>query len=33
MSPTYPSTPASNVTNITNGFNAQQNGTLCTTGP
>jgi hypothetical protein len=27
------STPASNVSNITNGFNSQQNGTLCTTGP
>jgi hypothetical protein len=33
MSPTYPSTPASNVTNISNGFNAQQNGTLCSKGP
>jgi hypothetical protein len=31
MSPTYPSTPSSNVSNITGGFNAQQNGTLCTT--
>ncbi len=29
MSPTYPSTPASNVSNITAGFNAQQSGTLC----
>jgi hypothetical protein len=27
--PTYPFTPQSNVTNITNGFNAQQNGTTC----
>jgi hypothetical protein len=30
MSPSYPSTPAVNVTNITAGFNAQQNGSLCT---
>ncbi len=29
MDPNYPSTPASNVANITAGFNAQQNGTLC----
>ena len=29
MSPAYPSTPASNVSNINAGFNAQQNGTLC----
>jgi hypothetical protein len=30
MSPNYPSTPAVNVANITAGFNAQQNGSLCT---
>ncbi len=30
MNPSYPSTPAVNVTNITSGFNAYQNGTLCT---
>jgi hypothetical protein len=27
--PNYPFTPQANVTNITNGFNAQQNGTTC----
>jgi len=31
MSPNYPSTPASNVTNITKGYNAQKSGTLCST--
>ncbi len=29
MDPNYPSTPASNVANITAGYNAQQSGTLC----
>lgn len=29
MSPAYPSTPAVNVSNITAGFNDEQNGTLC----
>ncbi len=27
--PNYPFTPQANVTNISNGFNAQQNGTTC----
>ena len=30
MDPNYKSTPAVNVANITNGYNDQQNGTLCT---
>jgi RHS repeat-associated protein len=29
MDPNYPATPAANVANITAGYNAQQNGTLC----
>jgi hypothetical protein len=29
MDPTYGSIPAANVANITNGFNAQKNGTVC----
>lgn len=29
MDPNYPSLPAANVANITNGYNAQQNGTTC----
>ena len=31
MAPTYPSIPASNVTSITKGYNAQKSGTLCST--
>jgi RHS repeat-associated protein len=31
MDPSYPSTPAANVANITAGFNANRTGTLCTT--
>ncbi len=30
MDPNYPSTPASNVADITRGFNDEKNGTLCT---
>ena len=33
MSPKYPSIPDVNVSSITNGFNAQQDETLCTTTP
>ena len=29
MDPNYPSLPAANVANITNGFNAQKSGTVC----
>ena len=29
MDPNYPSLPAANVANITNGYDAQKNGTLC----
>ncbi len=29
MDSNYPSTPAANVTNVTNGYNDQRNGTLC----
>jgi hypothetical protein len=29
MDPNYPAIPAANIANITNGYNAQQNGTLC----
>ena len=32
MDPNYPSTPAVNVSNITQGYNDQKNGTLCTVG-
>jgi RHS repeat-associated protein len=33
MDPNYGSIPAANVANITNGYNAQQNGTVCSTAP